>query len=296
MEASQEWCPHCGAGVPGSLATRGPSWRATATMVGATMILVVAAATAAYAALSKKGGGAPRVTATVAQAPAPAPVPAPAIPPIVPTTTAKAPRTAKPTLPPATAKPPKIPLTAATPKATKPAATTPATTTPNTTTTAEQPTPITVDTNAVTTYNPDGSPPGMFGDPSLAVDGDVSTGWTAQVDPAIAPRMAAGLLVDLKTPQRLSSLALITSTPGMTVQVFAANGTTAPASITDPGWAKLSPSQIDKKRHVVIKLRESTKAFRFVTLWISRVPAASIGTPEAPGRVSVNEVELFPAK
>jgi hypothetical protein len=100
----------------------------------------------------------------------------------------------------------------------------------------------------------------------------------------------------LRTAQRLSSLALITSTPGMTVQVFGANGATAPAAITDPGWAKLSPSKIDKKRHVLIQLRESTKAFRFVTLWISRAPAASIGTPQAPGRVSVNEVELFPAK
>jgi hypothetical protein len=50
-----------------------------------------------------------------------------------------------------------------------------------------------------------------------------------------------------------------------------------------------------KKRHQRITLRESQRAFRFVTLWISRAPAASVGTPQAPGHVSVNELELFPA-
>jgi hypothetical protein len=51
-----------------------------------------------------------------------------------------------------------------------------------------------------------------------------------------------------------------------------------------------------KKRHEHIKLKDSTKAFRFITLWISRAPAAQVGTAEAPGHVSVNELELFPAK
>ena len=108
--------------------------------------------------------------------------------------------------------------------------------------------------------------------------------------------MAAGLVIDLKGAQKLASLELVTSTPGMTVQVFGANGTAAPAAITDPGWTKLSPTQLQKKKHELIKLKDSTKAFRFVTLWISGVPAASVGTAQAPGRVSVNEVELFPAK
>jgi hypothetical protein len=42
-----------------------------------------------------------------------------------------------------------------------------------------------------------------------------------------------------------------------------------------------------------IKLK-SAKAVRFVALWISKAPAVSVGTPQAPGRVSVNELELFP--
>jgi len=112
----------------------------------------------------------------------------------------------------------------------------------------------------------------------------------------VAPKMAEGLVVDLKTARRLSALALITSTPGMTVQAYGANGHTLPASITDPTWVPLSSAQAVKKRKVRIKLQDPVKAFRFVTLWISRAPAASIGTAQAPGYVSLNEIELFSAK
>ena len=108
--------------------------------------------------------------------------------------------------------------------------------------------------------------------------------------------MAQGLAIDLKTAQKVGALKLITSTPGMTVQVYGANGVTLPASITDPAWTALSPSLDVKKRTTKIKLRDSTKAFRFITLWISRAPQSVVGTPQAPGHVSVNELELFAAE
>jgi hypothetical protein len=154
---------------------------------------------------------------------------------------------------------------------------------------------LTLDTNAASTYNPYKYPATNFGDPSLAIDGDTSTGWTAQIDPPTAPKLAEGLLVDLNSAQKLASLVLVTSTPGMTVQVYGAGGSTVPASITDKAWVALSRSIVVPKRHLQIKLRESTRAFRFVTLWISRAPASSIGTAQAPGHVTVNELELFPA-
>ena len=153
-----------------------------------------------------------------------------------------------------------------------------------------------LDPDAATTYNPYGYPASEFGDPSLAIDGDTSTAWTAQVNPAVAPKMAEGLVIDLNSAQRLSAIELITSTPGMSVQVYGANGHALPTSITDPAWVQLSPYLVEKKRHERIKLQNSAKAFRFVTLWISKAPAASVGTAQAPGHVSVNELELFPAK
>ncbi len=308
MEPNQEWCLQCGTAVPGGLSAHTPSWRSGAIILVATAILAVGAATAAYAALTTS----PSRHVIIAQVPA-ATATTPLTPTTAPTsTTPTTPTTATtppPAVPTSTVKPPKIPVTVPTPKittstpttSTPPAkTTTPKATTPTKTTTSSEPLPTTtsilLDTNAVTTYNPENYPAETFGDPSLAADGDTSTGWTAQVQPAIAPRMAVGLLIDLNTPQKLSTLELITSTPGMTVQVFGANGSTAPATITDPGWTHLSPYQVEKKKHMLFKLSDSTKAFRFVTLWISGAPAASIGTATAPGRVSVNEVELFPTK
>jgi hypothetical protein len=79
----------------------------------------------------------------------------------------------------------------------------------------------------------------------------------------------------------------------MPIQVYGANGQALPPSITDPAWVQLSALQIVTKRQVRIKLRDSTTAFRFLTLWISRAPTASVGT-QAPGYASVNEIELFP--
>ena len=207
-------------------------------------------------------------------------------------------------------------MTAPTPKS---SGTTPATTTPSTGTGSgesetgttksstkpsggtPEPTPILLDTNAASTYNPYGYPASGFGDLSLAIDGETSTGWTALLNPAVAPKMAQGLAIDLKTGQRVGMLKLITSTPGMTVQVYGANGNTLPASITDPAWTALSSSLDARKRTTKIKLRwpisdRSTKPFRFITLWISRAPQSAVGTPQAPGHVSVNELELFAAE
>jgi len=279
-------------------------------VLGATLLLVAGAATAAYAAWGK-GTTTHRVVAVVVQSPASgATTPAPAAPGAatpVPPKNLGIPTTIKPST--STVKPPKIPLAATTPTAaakTSPAATN-NTTTPSTTTgasntseasptaTAPQPTAIPLDTNAAATYNPYAYPASRFGDPSLAVDGDTSTGWTAQVDPAVAPRMAEGLVIDLKSARKLSALGLVSSTPGMTVQVYGANGKTLPASITDPVWVHLSPTQVAKNKHTQIKLGHSTEPFRFVTLWIVKAPAASIGTAQAPGHVSVNELELFGA-
>jgi hypothetical protein len=108
--------------------------------------------------------------------------------------------------------------------------------------------------------------------------------------------LAEGLLIDLKAKQKVAVLELITSTPGMTVQIYGANGHTVPESITDPAWVPLSSQRLVKKKHTRFKLRDAKKEFTYVTLWISKAPAASIGTATAPGHVDVNEVELFPPK
>ncbi len=195
MAPGQDWCLQCGAGAPGSVGGRG--WRPLATVLVATVALVLVAAAAGYAALSKKTRTAAVVTTTVAQAP-----PAPAA------TTPGATTPTTPAPPPgAVAKPPKIPLTAATPL---PAATTPAVTpapTPAPTGSgnqnnsgtggskpAEEPHPeaLVLDTNAASTYNPYNYPAAWFGDPSLTIDGDTTTGWTRTGQPRDGPEPRRG--------------------------------------------------------------------------------------------------------
>ncbi len=292
MAAGQDWCMQCGAGAPGSV-ERHP-WRPWAIALAATAVLVLGAAAAAYAALSKEPKHAPVKVATVAQAPPPAPAPVPTTP--VPST------------PTPKAAPPVTKVPAVTPKATP--TPTPAPVTPTTPTTAEQktsttgnggsggqtgPEPILLDTDAASTYNPYAYPASGFGDPSLTIDGDTSTGWSAQVNPATAPAMAEGVLIDLKSSQKLSSVKLVTSTPGITVQVYGASVKTVPASITDKAWVPLSKSVTLKKKRARLALKNKTKAYRFVTVWISGAPQSSVGTAEAPGKVTLNEIELFPA-
>jgi hypothetical protein len=283
-------------------------------------ILVAGAVGAAYAALSKSDGKAPAAVTTVAQVPAPT-----AIAPTTPVTPQSPEATGTATAkigPPTTIKPsspPKIPLSTSTPT---PIPTTPAVTptgaggsSPTTSTPKKSANPATpvgeanaeallLDTNAAATYNPYNYAATNFGDPSLAIDGDSSTGWTALVEPAVAPKLAEGLVIDLNTARKLAALGLATTTPGMTVQIYGANGEAPPTSITDPAWVALTPEIVAKKKHARIKLGGSTaagqaaakKAYRFVVLWISQAPASAVGTPAAPGRVSVNELELFPRK
>jgi len=313
MASGQDWCFQCGAGAPGSLDTHAHRWRSGAAVLSAVALLIAGAAVAAYAALSKSNAKPRPALAALAQAPAAAASPPAAVTPPTgsvtppPTTPKLGAPSVKPPVP--LPKPPKVPRTTAAPKpaATTAPSTTGATTTPaagqktpagtgGTNTTQKQPTALLLDTNAASTYNPYAYPASNFGDPSLAIDGEKSTAWTALVDPAVAPKMAEGLVIDLKTAQKVSALALTSAKPGMTVQVYGATGSAPPASITDPAWAPLSRLVVDDKRYRRIPLGHSKQAFRFVALWISKAPASAVGRPRAPGHVKVNELELFPAR
>jgi hypothetical protein len=298
LAPGQDWCLQCGAGGPDSVGSH--AWRPWALVLGATAVLLLGAAAAAYAALSKEPKHAPVTTATVAQATPPAATtPAPA------TTPTPTPSTPSTTVPPI-AKTPVLPTKAVTPPVTTP--TTPAAPTGGTTgehktsTTGEQkaaapkgPTPLLLDTDAASTYNPYAYPASDFGDPSLTIDGDTGTGWSAQVNPATAPAMAEGVVIDLKSAKKLSAVKLVTSTPGLTLQVYGANTQTAPASITDKAWVPISHSLTISKRRARIPLKVQGKAYRFVVVWISGAPESAVGTPEAPGKVTLNEIELFKA-
>jgi hypothetical protein len=314
LQEGQRWCLQCGGCEPGSLGER-PRWRPLTVLALFAAVLAAGAAVAVGAALSRH-----KVTPharVLALTPAP-PVATPTTPALA--TTPGAAGAAKATgkgsagkllFPPASAsKPPKIPAPAATPKSTGGAAgesstgtsTTPATTTGTTPTTESkheasgksEPTPILLDTDAATTYNPYNFPAAGFGDPALAIDGEPSTAWTAQVQAASFPNMAEGLLIDLRSPTKLGRVELATHTRGMTVQLYGADGSKAPATITEPGWTLLSGSHVLKKQVTHLRLRTKGKAFSFLLVWLVKAPVASQGTAQAPGRVGISELALYP--
>jgi len=314
MAQGQDWCLHCGAGAPGSLRSSG-GLGPIAAIIGVSVVLVLGAAAAAYAALK---GSPHKVVKTVATTSVP---------------TTSVPTSPVPTIPSSgesstSTSPPKIPLSTPTPESqsgsneeannalfppektkSSKSKTTPSSKTkgeksktpaegngsetqPNSG--EEQQKAIELDTNAASTYNPYGYPESSFGDPSMAIDGDPTTTWTAEVQPASAPLMAVGLLIDLKSSQSVAQLGLEGSTVGMSVQVYGARGTEPPPSITKPAWIQLHSSQVTKKSKVKIKLHEPKKAFRYILLWITKAPASSIGTQTEPGNISVGEVKLYP--
>jgi hypothetical protein len=285
LAPGQDWCLQCGRGAPGSLGGAGPGWGSGAAALGAIALLVAGAGGAADAALCQStprppgaGGAATApggVLGAVPKVGAPTTV-KPTVP--LPSTKAVLPGAGKVTVP-KVAIPTPVPAPA-TNKAASGGAPAEA---------EAQGSAITLDTNAAATYNPYNYPASDFGDPSLAIDGETSTAWTARVNPAVAPRMAEGLMIDLKSPQRVVALALTTSTPGLAVQVYGADGSAAPASITDPAWKRLTGLRVVRKHKARIALSSPAKTFRFVVLWISRAPASA-------SHVSVNELELFPPR
>lgn len=331
MQEGQDWCLQCGTAKP-RLFAGGPGWRTGIAILGSTAVLVCGAAVAAYAALNKAKPKR-SVVALVVKTPATG-VPATTAPstPGATSTPGTTPLPGTPTTVKAT--PPKIPLQTPTPKSTSGADTeannalfppetkTTKTTSPTNTTgtnttgeptkstgesketgssetktTAEEsetPSPILLDTNAASVYNPYNYPASLFGDPSLAIDGEVSTAWTAQVQAENAPKMAEGLLLDLKEPQKLGSAVVKTTTTGITVEVYGTNGSIPPTSISDPAWARIVGLKVLKKKSTSLKLKTKGKGYRYILLWLAKAPATSTAT--SPGSVSINEFELFPPK
>jgi hypothetical protein len=326
MQEGQDWCLQCGTGRPRSL-SGGPGWRTGVAILGATAVLVGGASVAAYAALNKTKH---KATVAVVAVKGPATAVSPTATPTTPGATAPGTATT-PLSTPTTVKaaPPKIPLQTPTPKSSGGATTEannalfpPETKTTKTTTTtktsgestksasensgseggsetktsagSEPPSPILLDTNAAITYNPYSYPSSLFGDPSLAIDGEEKTAWTAQVQAADAPKMAEGLVLDLKSPQKLGSVAVKTTTTGITVEIYGSNGHTLPASISAPEWKRLVGLKILKKKSTTLTLKTNGKGYRFIGLWLAKAPAAS--TAASPGSVSINEFELFPPK
>lgn len=316
MQEGQDWCLKCGAGVPGR-GRVGPGWRSAALVLGSTVVLVLGAAAAAYAALQQ--GSPAKPPTPVAQTPT--------ITATTSTTSALPPSTGTPqsTPPPSTTTPkealstpntpPKISGATKTPTSTQKSKTSTTTTTSSTTSTgsttsttssSKEETPpaesevgqpgeavaVLLDTNAAAIYNPRNLAESRFGDPSLAIDGDTTTAWTMQLEGSEAPQVGAGLSLDLKAPLKIAQLTLITETLGITVQVYGTKAGKLPQTLSSKEWVALSHAHLVKKRKASINLSESKKSFRQLLVWIVKAPT-STGGQFTGSDVAINEIQLY---
>jgi hypothetical protein len=282
LAVGQDWCLECGTAVPGRFG-RGPGLQSSLGVVGVTLLLVIGGVAAAYSALSSDSKQAAQTTAGIpAQAPLTPDVPASAAQvPGAPGTTAVpgAPTATVPVAPklpgatPTPAPTPTAPVTVAptTTKAPTKAATPKTPTTPVTGVPAAKSAKLLLDTDAASTYNPYSLDPAGFGDPAKAIDGDPQTTWTYQLDPSTAGKTLVGLAINLKSGQKVRTMTVATSSPGMTVEFYGAKAA-QPVSITDPAWLHLA-----NRRHIkastTVALDTGGKSLDYLLVWITGAPA-----------------------
>lgn len=302
MLDGQDWCLNCGTAAPGRLGNR-PGWRAVATVSALTLLLVMGAVAASYAALSQDANNevaqAPPTTATpppgaVAQLP-----PAETTPTLAPAATL--PTVSTPTTPliPTTGSTPSLPSlpslpTISTPSTSTPTTTTTATvptttttaTTPTTTTTATTPTttptltPITLGKDAAELYDPYKHATNSTA-PGNVYDGKDTTSFSVTTDPTRAT-MDVGLIIDLGSVKSVRQLEVHTSTPDYALEIYGADGSQIPPDILDARWQHLrSRLHVDSKAAngkvndgiEKIKLKKATD-IRHLLLWFAKPPKA----------------------
>jgi hypothetical protein len=297
MAAGQDWCLECGEARPDRLAGA-PTWRSGAAVLAVTGVLVAGAAAAAWAGLSAdaKRVAAPNAQASLPQAAPPAATQpaAPAAPATPPPTTAAPPAAAQPAAPakkPSTSPPPSATAAAppAAPATPAPAAKAPSTTKKSTTTTPRAPknsaklVAVDLKPDAASTYNPYARPDDDFTDPASALDGDPATAWTA----SFSGNQSGAVGVDLTLPDAagVRALQVRTTTPGMTLEIYASRSSSEPVSIQDPGWDHLA-TQLDVGSNERIVLGEGTTKYRHVLIWPTEAP------PDGD-HVALDELKLY---
>ena len=312
MARGQDWCLECGTAAPGRLGAR-PGWRGAFTVVGLTMLLVVGAVIASYAALTtdaerkaaapSSGDGAP----IAAQAPAVAP-PAiavtpgptgpgttpPAVAPLVPNAGTTPPAVTPPAVtPPAAVAPPAVTPPAVTPPAVTPPPAVKNTPPPPPAANTPPPPPATpkavvvkFKSDAATTYDPAKRAGAEFGPASNAVDKKKNTVWDVIV-PADGKPIGAGLLLNLGAPYALRAIKLDTPTKGFNVELYGAvDGKEIPEDILDKRWEHITDVKKVTDGKLVSLLNKSKDKFQQLLLWVTVA-----GEPTDP-RVALENVTV----
>lgn len=289
MALDQDWCLTCGTAAPGRLGER-PGWRAASNILLLTLLLVLGAVGASYAALTDDPDRPAPAPGPVAQVPATAPPGAQ--PPATPAPDAGAPADPLPSV-----KTPAAP-------AVKPASVAPVTPAPSSGTTRSAPPArdqtkdgpsggeaapaapklVELEESAGTIYDPYGRGQ-LAGKTERALDGDKSTSW--YVDVPQGERFGVGYAIDLGDARGVRRIDIRTPTPGFGLEVYATDEDELPPDILDTRWAHLKDvKDVGADGVEKIVLGAGTSKYRHLQLWIT--------TPPSEGRrVRITELALF---
>jgi hypothetical protein len=317
MAPGQDWCLECGTAAPGRLGAR-PGWRAAFTVVALTMLLVVGAVVAGYAALTSDaerqaaapsaGDGAPIAAQGPAALQPAAPIapgatgpgtvpPAGAAPGTIPgavpgtipgavprTTPGAVPGTGRPIIP--TTPPAPATNTPVTPPAGTPppaAGTTPPAPAKPAAPKAEI---VKLQAGAASTYDPGKRAGAEFGPAKLAIDDSPKSVWDVTV-PADGKPIGAGLMLDLGKPYALRALKIATPTSGFRIELYgAASAKQTPLDILDKRWQHLTDVRKVQDGDLVSLLKKSKGSFQLLLLYVTN-PAE----PSDP-RVAIGDVTI----
>jgi hypothetical protein len=312
MQAGQDWCLECGTAAPGRLGAR-PGWRAAFTVVSLTMLLVIGAVLASYAALTtdaerqaaapSAGDGAPIAAQGPAVAQPVAPItpgatgpnttapPAGTIPGVTPGTIPGVQPGTTPIIPTKPAAPvTNVPLTppAVTPPAVTPPAVTPPPPPAGSTSTVAKPQVIKLKSDAATTYDPGKRAGAEFGPAKLAIDKSPRTVWDVTV-PADGKPIAAGLMVNLGGPFALRAIQIATPTKGFRIELYGAvSDKQIPQDILDKRWEHITDLRSVQDGKLVSLQHKSKSKFKLLLLYVTDPaepsdPRAAIGDVKVAG-------------
>jgi hypothetical protein len=306
MARGQDWCLECGTAAPGRLGAR-PGWRAAFTVVALTLLLVVGAVLASYAALTSDAERQASAPSSGDGTPIAAQPPAGTTPPAVLTPGATGPGTIAPTVtPPPAGTSPLIPNGTAPPPVTPPPVTPPAVTPPAVTPPAATPPPppaanapppppppaapkaelVKLTKDSASTYDPAKRAGAEFGPAANAVDKSPKTVWDVSV-PADGKAIGAGLLLDLGQPYALRAIKIDTPTKDFSVEIYGAvSAKQTPEDILDKRWEHLTDVKKVTDGKLVSLLHKSKVKQRLLLIYITKP-----GEPTDP-RVAIGNVTV----
>jgi len=144
-------------------------------------------------------------------------------------------------------------------------------------------------TGAAHDYDPQGDDEEHAGANQNAIDGIRPTEWDTESYEgglAGAGKAGVGLYVDAGTPVAAKRLDLVTTRPGWTAAIYAAEGPEPPPDVG--GWTKVSAdTTVDQDER--IPLRTRGRRFRLYLVWITALPD---GGEENGDKAAISELTL----